>query len=291
MLIDGSTAALSWSGNIVQKSLIAARMTSFSIFRLILLSMAPSSSSILTVNEVQFLERGIINTYPPVSIASNQTVTGQTYGNGVYAFKSSGGGNTPPLITVPPSAMPTNEAILSSGTFVSSASSMYSYSAYNAFDKTLNTFWDSNGYYSSTNPYVHTGTATTTVSGTAQKGEWLQLQLPFEMSVTSISIASYSTSLSSSSWVVAGSQNGSTWFTLLDKTSTVIPTTITTYEFPAQNVTRLRIIFRNSNGSGQVGISDMFLFRNSKILSSSSLDGKQHNITRWSIYSFALFNI
>ena len=192
---------------------------------------------------------------PPVSIASNATVSGQTYGNGMYMYKSSF--SILPM-TVPPAAMTNNITSFPSGSYIGLLTMRIVVSVYPAFDKNTTTYFSTSASYPTTSPYTYPySTPTTTVSGTAQKGEWLQIRTPFELAVTSISISAYSSlANSASSWVVAGSQNSTTWFTLLDKTSTVIPLTTTTYDLPKQSVTYLRVIFRNGNGNNVIWINE-----------------------------------
>jgi hypothetical protein len=103
-------------------------------------------------------------------------------------------------------------------------------SSWKAFDKIVpnNTDgWTSanDGRYTpSTGAY--TGSTTTTVSSVSTMGEWLQIQLPAAITLTSYIITSINFSSASvwlrspGSWKFAGSTNGSTW-TLIDTQSTV----------------------------------------------------------------------
>lgn len=94
--------------------------------------------------------------------------------------------------------------------------------AWEAFDKNLcdsasgYCFWTSNqGYSRITGGY--TGSVSTTVSGTVYSGEWLQIQFPASVSLTSYLLYTRPNLLARGpmEFVVASSSDGSTW-TLVD---------------------------------------------------------------------------
>ena len=90
------------------------------------------------------------------------------------------------------------------------SSSDASATAYQAFASLATTTWTSAALYNASTG-AYTGTNTTTVSGTSVTGEWLQLQLPFSGSL--ITDASW-TSTTLGTYVLAGSNNGTSWETL-----------------------------------------------------------------------------
>ena len=117
--------------------------------------------------------------YPSSPMTANTTsVSGTTYGTGIYYISAS---NT------------------SGSTF-----------AYNAFDNTSSTQWLSGTSYTTTSSAY-----STTVSGTTRSGEWLQIQLPTPINLKYYSIQSSSTvgtTQSPASFVIAGSNDNSSWY-------------------------------------------------------------------------------
>jgi hypothetical protein len=91
---------------------------------------------------------------------------------------------------------------------------------YFAFDNASygSTAWAYGGYNITTGAY--TGSVTTTVSGVAQAGEWLQIQLPNQIIISSFTLLPYFVSGTNNyvprSFVLAGSNDGSTWDLLYD---------------------------------------------------------------------------
>jgi hypothetical protein len=101
------------------------------------------------------------------------------------------------------------------GTYVTTQSSFNTgaQAAYCLFDKNLaTTVWLSSGTaYQPSSGY--TGSVSTTVSGTAYKGEWIQIQLPSSIILSSFSFWYNSTAsqYAPTKWVLAGSNDGTTW--------------------------------------------------------------------------------
>jgi hypothetical protein len=109
------------------------------------------------------------------------------------------------------------------GSYVANCSSFYSGSGteqpWRCFDKNNNNSWwtTSAGVYSlSTGIYVGTAVSTT-ISGSAYYGEWISIQMPFAIILTSYTIynASSAPTRSPNSFKIAGSNDGTTW-TLVD---------------------------------------------------------------------------
>ena len=127
----------------------------------------------------------IPQTYPPVALTSaSTTVTGKAYGNGAYNI---------------------------------TASSQYfdgSEAAWMAFNKGSGIWTNGNHrMYSQTSPFAYTGSISTTVSGSACSGEWLQIQFPSAVTVMKYTVVPRSGFLNRGprDFTLAGSTDGTTW--------------------------------------------------------------------------------
>jgi hypothetical protein len=124
--------------------------------------------------------------YPPAKLTANTTtLTGQPYGNGTY--------------------------IASSGTVTPTGN------LFNIFDNDPTTefrFYDYN-----VNTGVYIGGITTTVSSVTQTGSWVQIQLPNAIRLTMCSMTTLYP-YAPRSFVIAGSNDGTTWVSLYDTTDT-----------------------------------------------------------------------
>jgi len=118
------------------------------------------------------------------------------------------------------------------GTYIASASSQFSssYPAFKAFDYDTGTFWNAAASkYDATGAY--TGTVNTTIINSTSStitisGEWLQIQLPYALSISGyymLNRFNYFVQFPKR-WYLVGSNNGSTWYTI-DFTSAYTPTT------------------------------------------------------------------
>jgi hypothetical protein len=104
---------------------------------------------------------------------------------------------------------------------------------YYAFDKAGTTRWASSG--AAANLYgggtaganTYTGTTTTTVSGTAVAGEWIQLQTPVPYRLSSYIMTDGNAR--QKQWTLAGSQDGITWYTIDSQNLQTVLTTPVTY--------------------------------------------------------------
>jgi hypothetical protein len=120
------------------------------------------------------------------------------------------------------------------GKYVASASSenLYGNYAYNAFLKipSTSTNWVGLGSYSTSSPYTYTGTVVTVDTlGNAYPGDWLQIQLPVSILLSSYLIAPNAPgNQSPSKFVVLGSRDGINW-TLVDSRSGASSYTIGSY--------------------------------------------------------------
>jgi hypothetical protein len=87
-------------------------------------------------------------------------------------------------------------------------SSFSVYPGSNVFDESINTFWQSQGFFFNGN-YV--GSTTTTVSATSYSGEWVQIQFQDPEYIRQVNINVIDTSHAPTDFVVAGSLDGITW--------------------------------------------------------------------------------
>lgn len=183
---------------------------------------------------------GTIVEYPPITLAGptgltgSASIAGHPYGNGTYTY---------------------------------TASSQFSTSSDvpgNAFDKLIatNSWWSTAARYN-TSTGAYTGALTTTVSGTAYAGEWIQLQCPTAFVPVYILLYEYP-DRNAVSEIVAGSTNGSTW-TLLNFETTV--PALSGYRHIYLNTTTAynyyRYIIRSinpANGSGLFTLTQMAVF-------------------------------
>ena len=100
----------------------------------------------------------------------------------------------------------------------SSGDSSTASASYTAFDNNTSTYWGTTSTLYSTSG-VYTGSTTTTVSSVSKSGEWLQLRIPTAsvlryFSLTGRNDPALYQSRFPSSFIVAGSNDGSTWTTI-----------------------------------------------------------------------------
>jgi len=100
------------------------------------------------------------------------------------------------------------------GTYIMAASSV-STNMSNAFSFTENVEWSSStGVYTAG---AYTGARVTYVDGVARSGEWIQLQIPDSIIVTSIQLIEVG-GANATSYVIAGSNDGSVWYSVYEGT-------------------------------------------------------------------------
>ena len=100
------------------------------------------------------------------------------------------------------------------GEYVMSASSV-STNMSNAFSYTENVEWSSStGVYTAG---AYTGAQVTYVDSVARSGEWIQLQIPDSITVTSIQLIEVGGS-NATSYVIAGSNDGAVWYSVYEGT-------------------------------------------------------------------------
>jgi hypothetical protein len=179
-----------------------------------------------------------------------------------------GGANSGGVLAFPPAAMTGYSTALNSGygqgTYVASASTEYTpgaYYAWYAFDKSSATQWGGSYSYTANVPYGGT-VRTVDVNGTSYAGEWLQIQKPSSIVLSSYSILPQSgPSNTLSAWYVLGSRDGTNWF-LIDQRSGATWTSgaYNTYQVQAsQAFSYFRIVINIvSNGTG-IGLPEWTL--------------------------------
>ena len=108
------------------------------------------------------------------------------------------------------------------GTYEASASSYYTgdngYFPWEAFDYTTDSRWaSSTTSYSTTTPYAHNGTySTTDVGGTRHVGEWLQLKLPYPILLSHSNVYPTGTDRSPATGTILGSNDGEHWYKITE---------------------------------------------------------------------------
>ena len=176
------------------------------------------------------------------------------------------GANSSSVLAFPPAAMTGYSTTLNSGygqgTYVASASSELNSTnqSWYAFDQNSGTLWGSFGTVST--PYsVSTGiyagsNVTVDVTGSSYSGEWVQIQMPSSIVLSSYSIQSRSDSGAASSpstWVILGSRDGVNWF-LVDRRGNITWSTSQTQTF-STNSAQAFTYFRCSTQIIQTGSS------------------------------------
>jgi hypothetical protein len=167
------------------------------------------------------IEIGDVNGTPALSIAGDGRVNVTKLGQ------------TANVLPWPPAAMTGYVTSINGGIYRASDSTEFNttlFGAWQAFDKNPSNQWSSGQpLYSTSAPYAYTGTVTTAdVNGTVYPGEWLQIQLPSSVTLSSYSIYGVNgTNQMPGKWVVLGSRDGVNWF-LVDSQKTAILYTATT---------------------------------------------------------------
>jgi hypothetical protein len=163
------------------------------------------------------------------------------------------------------------------GTYVASSSTVYPpqpnfTQAWRAFDHDYGSWFASAETYNATTG-TYTGSVKTTVSGATFIGEWLQIQLPTSVVLHFYQIAgqangTYANSPNMpSSWVVVGSNDGTTW-ALVDRrvnyTLPVVSRALATLTLPegssAVAYRYYRIIVKALSWNSSLGINEWILF-------------------------------
>jgi hypothetical protein len=207
---------------------------------------------------------------------------------------------SPPVQQYPPASLtvgvsgtqPSTTAIsgmpYGNGTYTANASSYFASDyAYLAFDKLNpnNLFWASStttGTYSQNAPYTYSGSggaSTTDVNAVQYKGEWLQLQMPASIVLTSYSISPVQSATnvllqSPATFWVLGSNNGTTWY-VIDTRTNVSWTTTTPQTFMTNTNTTAYSYYRLvvNQVNGYYSAAPVVIILQWMLFSGDSLDG------------------
>ena len=215
----------------------------FSMNTLAIYNRALSNAEILTATQAlntvpatpqqKTLEIGDINGTPALSVAGNGQVSVQSIG-----LSSN-------VVPWPPAAMTGYVTSINGKTYVASASSENSGAyAWYAFDKNTTNYWNWN-FSILGNLYPggagitygnYTGPVTTTdTQGTVYKGEWIQLQLPTRISLSSYTVYGPSPTYDPGTFFVLGSNDGVNWTLVSSQVFVPWTTTPQTLTFQAQS--------------------------------------------------------
>ena len=152
------------------------------------------------------------------------------------------------------------------GTYTISASSS-SNPAWQVFDSSTSSYWLSTaaaGSYSASSPYAYTaGLYSTSTATNTYGGEWIQLQAPVKMSLTSVTMdcGPYSPAYGPGIYVILGNNSsGNTGWTLL-ATQTGFTSPQTTTIVGSANYNYIRIVITNSQ-AGNINATGYFAFVN-----------------------------
>ncbi|KAI8995960.1 hypothetical protein BC832DRAFT_595789 [Gaertneriomyces semiglobifer] len=170
------------------------------------------------------------------------------------------------IVSFPPVNLWANTGVVSArpygnGVYTTSASSNNGYLPYMAFTNVNTTNWawmSANSKYSTTAQYNYIGSAVTLVDATNISGEWLQLEMPLDVKLTSFDI-SIRQSRFIKDVVLAGSNDGTTFAMVMSSTATWSADPEQTLSFTVSSnksfkILRLIVLSVNHNG----GFSDVY---------------------------------
>jgi hypothetical protein len=172
------------------------------------------------------------------------------------------GANSGQVLSFPPAAMTSYATALASGygqgTYVASASTEYdtTLTAWQAFDKNSTKLWASAyGGYSLSTPYNYPAGATTVdVNGNSYLGEWLQIQKPSSIVLSSYSILNGGNSTKGlAKWWILGSRDGANWSLVDSQSSVAYSSSLLAYSVAAaQAFTYYRMVINAVTGSSGI---------------------------------------
>ena len=248
--IIGSTDGTSWAlidsnnttftGTNVTQTFTVSGSTAYNYYAIVVTAVSATGFNLVCIPEFRLYGiSGVTVTpleYPPVALSNFSNSVSAAYGTGTY--------------------------------IVSASSYISGYYPYIAFNKSITgTDWASNGFYTLTS-YSNTAVSTT-VSGSSVLGEWIQLQLPNAITISSYKISSSAGNggaWAATQWVVAGSTDGSTWTQIDTRSgqphpSTSATTTYSGFSTPAAYQYYKFIIQRNGASSNDYSsFSEIYLY-------------------------------
>ena len=182
------------------------------------------------------------------------------------------------------------------GTYITSASSVDGNPAYYGFqNNTGGPFWHNLPNYN-TSTGVYTGAVSTTVSGSSYSGEWIQIQLPNQIQLASFNIyprqdqTLYATR-SPRKFVMAGSNDGTTWYALHIATGindwTAAEKSFSCNQGNYDKFTYFRMIIQEAgnttNVGGYINFANLSLFASTSLNNSKTPRGLVDGLT-WKMY-------
>jgi hypothetical protein len=253
------------------------------------ISIAPNTTSFATSAPASFALLGSRNGVDYEAIM-NTTASFATSGSQLYSINGTTGTaaafdnfrllttSIPSLTTeleYPPVAMTADTTNVTSasygnGTYIATKSDGTQFSAYGAFNKVTNENVMLSGYDSTTGNYIGNVSTLDTISNTETLGGYVQLQLPKQITLSSFTYTPRYDSDRALQWVVFGSNDGTTWNKIFERTiSTSSYTTndvingstkyayyrfvftkknVTETQVPSLNATEIRLFSRDNDG-------------------------------------------
>ena len=214
---------------------------------------AYSALTTATVNAP--IEIGDVNGTPALSIA----------GDGRVAVTNLG--QTSNVLPWPPAAMTGYDTVINGQVYKARASTETSSStqAWYAFEKTTGSGWTSTGsLYSASSPYNYTGSVTTAdVNGTVYPGEWLQIQLPTQIVVSSYSLGAAGGSGSGNpvKFTILGSRDGVNWTAVDSRSGTTTTPALYTIANPSvQSYSYFRVTIQQTSAYNAAVVGEWTLY-------------------------------
>ena len=132
---------------------------------------------------------------------------------------------------------------------------------YLAFDKTTTTYWQGAVTYNSSSPYGYTGSLSTVdMYGTAYAGDWLQIQMPVCIVLSSFFVSGYipGAGYAPGTFVILGSKDGFNWQCINQQTGNTANTnTFNVVTSSAFNY--YRIVVQNLAGAGTTALASEWI--------------------------------
>jgi hypothetical protein len=221
-LLHEQTNINDWSNGVVKTFSVTPNSTSFSYFRMVTRRVGnfDSSGGQTSVNILHWMLYG-----------NNEACTDIVY-NGSTTFLTT---DFLGIRYYPPTAMTANSTAFTTaeydnGNYIASASTEYgvgneAWRAFDYQDSSTSFVWSSSAVWNTTTGNYSGSVTTTSLVGNVYRGEWLQLQLPNAIPITHFRItprtedANTSSRRSPRSFVILGSNNGSSWTLVHEETN------------------------------------------------------------------------
>jgi len=211
-----------------------------------------ASSNTLAIYNRALSNVEILNAYSALTTATTNAPIEIGDANGTPALSIAGDGRvnvtklgqTSNVVPWPPAAMTGYDTVINGQVYKARASTENTgYYAWYAFDKNTTNFW--NWAFGAGNYYpggagitygYYTGPVTTTdTQGTVYKGEWIQIQLPSRIALSSYTVYGQNPTYDPGTFWVLGSNDGVNWTLVNSQVSVPWTTTPQTLTFQAQS--------------------------------------------------------